>query len=226
MRVLLIEDDADHLFLQSKELRVAGCVVLTAPSAEDGLYIAQQEHPDLVVSDIAFPGGMDGFELARKFKEAPELKPIPIVALTGDTLIDGTKALEAGFDEVFIKPLDAKRLTESVLSVLKGEQRNRLLFRMDMIRRVDLLAKQLHETRSEAAKRQEFIDKRLAVIESEQEVAKDERYEVLKIVQTMQTDLRVGVYNLMRRIVWFGGGAIGAVIFGMFLIYLRLPWPS
>lgn len=89
-------------------LVASGYAVTVAPTAEDGLRVAREERPDLILMDVNLPG-MDGFSAVRILRKEPLLRQIPTLALTADTIWredQHEKAREAGFDAYVTKPVD------------------------------------------------------------------------------------------------------------------------
>ena len=105
-RILLIEDNAINLELMLYMLKAWGHEVLTAEDAERGLELARRARPQLIVSDVQMPG-VDGYQLARIAKADPQLRDIPLVAVTAFAMVgDRERARRAGFDGYFTKPID------------------------------------------------------------------------------------------------------------------------
>lgn len=94
--VLVVDDSADIHQLVSVRLRSEGVTLLHAHDAEEGLALALQHLPDLILLDLEMPG-IDGMALCRQIMEAPMLSGIPVIFLTG-TLDVATKvqAFELG----------------------------------------------------------------------------------------------------------------------------------
>jgi CheY-like chemotaxis protein len=91
-------------------LELQGDSVWTATEGLQGLAMALDLKPDLVLCDIGIPG-IDGFEVARRVRSHPDLAGTRLVALTGYALPeDVAKAREAGFDEHLAKPVDPDAL--------------------------------------------------------------------------------------------------------------------
>ena len=79
--VLIIEDDEAHMRLAATLLGRRGYKVLEAQTAEDGLRIAEERLPDLILMDAKLPG-MDGLEATRTIKAAPRLRAIPVFIIS------------------------------------------------------------------------------------------------------------------------------------------------
>ncbi len=87
-----------------------------------GLELAQAHPPDLILMDINLPG-LNGYELATKFKALPNLSSVPIIAITANTMIgDRERALAAGCDGYISKPIDPRALPQQVAEYLGGSR--------------------------------------------------------------------------------------------------------
>jgi CheY-like chemotaxis protein len=122
MRVLVIEDNQDLAKLFCDLLEVMGCNTEVALNVRSGLESARKISPDLVFCDLRLPGERDGFDFARELRADEELAHIPLIAVTGYSGVDEQqRALEAGFDRVFAKPIKFAEIQE----VLKAYQARR-----------------------------------------------------------------------------------------------------
>ena len=111
---LVVDDSPDIAEMLAAVLHHAGYDVSTAYSAQDALTAAFAQHFDLIISDIGMPG-MNGYELARALRAAPEYGSVPMVAVTGFAMYgDRNRALEAGFNDHLSKPIDPVSLTRTV----------------------------------------------------------------------------------------------------------------
>ena len=80
--ILIIEDDKLNMKLIRSVLQLGRrCRILEAESAEKGIQLAREHHPDLILMDIRLPG-MNGIEATRVIKNDPDINDIPVVALT------------------------------------------------------------------------------------------------------------------------------------------------
>lgn len=128
LRILLVDDNIDLVLMLSSALRHQGHTVQVAYTGPDGLRLAQQWRPDVVLLDIGLPG-LDGYEIARRLRADPALRnpghPLKIIAVTGygrDS--DKDLAREAGFDGHLVKPVDFKDLEQMIASpAAEGESR-------------------------------------------------------------------------------------------------------
>ena len=104
IRILLIEDSEDILFLMKSELETMGHTVITACNGQLGMEAACAHRPDLIVSDVKMPV-VDGYQLMRTLRGIAELRATPAIALTGfGSKTDVERALAAGFDACLSKP--------------------------------------------------------------------------------------------------------------------------
>lgn len=111
LRILLVEDSEDILFLLRVELEMAGHSVSTAVDGRIGLAAARTYQPDLIISDIKMPG-MDGFEFIRQIRASEGLAQTPAIALTGfGGASDFERAIEAGFDACVSKPAEPREIS-------------------------------------------------------------------------------------------------------------------
>jgi PAS domain S-box-containing protein len=119
IRVLLVEDASDVLFLMKKELEWNGFVVYAARDGHSGLEIAKREVPDLIVSDIKMPG-MDGYQFMEKLREIAPLASIPAIALTGFGMErDADQARSFGYTAHMVKPVDLEQLINLITSLTR-----------------------------------------------------------------------------------------------------------
>lgn len=103
-KILVVEDDADNRRIVTKVLSVEGYTVLEAVDGNEALVLTRAERPDLILMDLALPN-MDGWEATRQIKADPELRQIPVVALTAFAMRgDEEQARAAGCDDYVAKP--------------------------------------------------------------------------------------------------------------------------
>ncbi len=117
-RILIVEDNARNLRLLRATLGGAEREILEARTAEEGLHLARQARPDLILLDIQLPG-MDGCAAARALKERPETRDIPIVALTALAMQgDRERVLSSGCDSYLAKPASPGQIRRAVNGLL------------------------------------------------------------------------------------------------------------
>ena len=112
--VLVIEDNPQNLYLITFMLEKAGFNVFQAENGFEGIETAKSEKPDLILLDIQLPE-MDGYEVARQLKNLPEVREIPIVAVTSHAMVgDRENILQAGCDGYLEKPIDPDNFVKTV----------------------------------------------------------------------------------------------------------------
>jgi two-component system CheB/CheR fusion protein len=109
-RVLLIEDNRDAREMFRMMLELAGHEVLEAEEGLSGLELLKAKRPDVAVIDVGLPG-LNGYEVARRFRAEPDADAVMLVALTGyGTPEARERSRQAGFDHHLIKPVDPEAL--------------------------------------------------------------------------------------------------------------------
>jgi len=112
--ILIVEDNEKNLKLVRDVLQVKGYSTLEASTAEDGLKIARERKPALILMDIQLPG-MSGIEALRALRAAPATAAIPVVAITASVMQqDRQQIMSAGFDGFIEKPINLKALFDTV----------------------------------------------------------------------------------------------------------------
>ena len=112
--VLVIEDNEMNMKLALSLLQIGKYSVIEAIDAENGIRLAREHHPDLILMDIQLPG-LDGLTATRKIKNDPAVKDITIVALTSYAMQgDEKKAMDAGCAGYIAKPIDTRSFLETV----------------------------------------------------------------------------------------------------------------
>jgi PAS domain S-box-containing protein len=115
-RVLIVEDNADARESLRLQMELWGTEVSTARSAEEALGIVEAVRPQIVLCDIGLPG-MDGFRLVAPMREKLKGEPVLFAAVTGYASADDQRrALDAGFDSFFVKPLNPASLANLLRS--------------------------------------------------------------------------------------------------------------
>ena len=117
-RILVVEDNPKNLKLVRDVLTYAGFEVIEATSGEDGVRLAQEMVPDLILMDLQLPG-IDGAEALRQIREAEDHQ-VPVVAVTAFAMNDDReRAFESGFDGYVEKPISVRALPQQVRDFLQ-----------------------------------------------------------------------------------------------------------
>ena len=119
--ILVVEDDVDILSFIAMEL-MEEYRVLQALDGKEGLELALNHLPDVVVTDLMMPV-LDGLELCRSIKENPETKHIPVIMLTARTSEENQlKGLKTGADDYIVKPFNILLLKVRIENLLKSRR--------------------------------------------------------------------------------------------------------
>jgi len=117
-KILLVEDNEINRDMLSRRLERRGYQVAIAVDGEQGVSMAGLEAPDVILMDMSLPV-LDGWEAARRLKQTPATRSIPIIALTAHAMVgDREKAIEAGCDDYDTKPVDFQRLLGKIEDIL------------------------------------------------------------------------------------------------------------
>ncbi len=120
-RILLIEDNRDHLELMAYLLRSQGHFVLSAGSAESGRTMMQCcQEIDLIICDIKL-GNANGIELLRTLRESGRFSSVPIVAVTAGSMGQAPEAFAAGFNRYILKPIEPETFIAEINRCLAGD---------------------------------------------------------------------------------------------------------
>jgi two-component system cell cycle response regulator DivK len=119
--VLIVEDNERNLKLVRDVLQVKGYTTLEAGTAEDGIRLAAERKPDLILMDIQLPG-MNGIDALRALRSDPSTATIPVVAVTASVMQQDRKQItEAGFNGYVGKPINIKEFLSAIRGAL-GEK--------------------------------------------------------------------------------------------------------
>jgi two-component system, cell cycle response regulator DivK len=118
-RILIVEDNPRNLKLVRDVLQVKGHATLEAGTAEEGIRIAGEQHPELILMDIHLPG-MNGIDALRVLRGDPATAAIPVIAVTASVMQDDRRMIvEAGFNAYVGKPINLREFLEAVRSALE-----------------------------------------------------------------------------------------------------------
>ena len=121
--ILIVEDNERNLKLVRDVLQVKGYSTVEAGSAEDGIKLALEKKPDLVLMDIHLPG-MNGIEALGVLRANPATAAIPVIAVTASVMQQDRKQItEAGFDAYVGKPINLKEFLDAVRHALEGDRK-------------------------------------------------------------------------------------------------------
>jgi CheY-like chemotaxis protein len=119
LRVLLVDDELESLEAFGEMFRVMGATVTLASSAAEALESSERSDFDVILSDVAMPGG-DGLALLKTLRDLPHTRRTMCIAVTGESAPDvRERVLEAGFDAYLGKPVDVSRLVELIATNVK-----------------------------------------------------------------------------------------------------------
>ena len=117
-RILVVEDNPKNLKLVRDVLQYCGYEVLEATSGEDGVRLAVEESPDLILMDLQLPG-IDGVEALRQIRASDRTHRVPVVAVTAFAMDhDREHALDSGFSGYVEKPISVRRLPQQIRDFL------------------------------------------------------------------------------------------------------------
>jgi two-component system cell cycle response regulator DivK len=116
--ILIVEDNAQNLKLARDLLQVHGYRTIEAETGEDGVALAGERTPDLVVMDIHLPG-ISGIEALARLRAEPTTRPIPVIAFTASVMPqDRSEILAAGFDAFVSKPINLEVFLGAIRAAL------------------------------------------------------------------------------------------------------------
>jgi two-component system cell cycle response regulator DivK len=118
--VLIVEDNDKNMKLARDVLQAKGYQTLEAETGEEGVRLAKERTPDLVLMDIQLPG-INGIEAFRQIRADPKTARIPVVALTASvTPTDRSQITAAGFDAFVGKPINLKEFLDTVKRLVEA----------------------------------------------------------------------------------------------------------
>jgi two-component system cell cycle response regulator DivK len=121
--VLIVEDNEKNMKLARDVLQAKGYQTLEAVTGEEGVKLAKEKKPDLVLMDIQLPG-INGIEAFRQIRGDANTRGIPVIALTASvTPTDRTAISAAGFDAFLGKPINLKEFVETVRRLVENAKK-------------------------------------------------------------------------------------------------------
>lgn len=121
-KILVVEDNEKNLILMRDILEYQGYVVVLAQDGEEGIRLAREHRPHLILMDIQMPV-MDGYDALKILRGDPGLQGMKVVAITGLAMSgDKELMLQAGFDDYLAKPFSIRQLSTMIKRHLGEEQ--------------------------------------------------------------------------------------------------------
>lgn len=117
-KVLVVDDEPDGIYIAELLLARYGAEVLKAKNGRVALEVAQQHCPHIIISDLSMPQ-MDGWKLIEALKDDERTKNIPVIALTGHTMLgERERVVAAGFHNYLSKPLKPRTFVHDLMELL------------------------------------------------------------------------------------------------------------
>ncbi len=121
--VLIVEDNEKNMKLARDILQAKGFKTVEAVTGEEGVKLAKEKKPDLVLMDIQLPG-INGIEAFKQLRADAKTAGIPVIALTASvTPTDRSQISAAGFDAFVSKPISVKEFVATVKRLLEGAKK-------------------------------------------------------------------------------------------------------
>lgn len=118
-KILYVEDNLDNRLLVQRILEAEGYQFFGAGSASDGIALARQHRPDLILVDINMPE-VDGLSMTRELKADDSFSQTPVIAITANVMRgDRERTLAAGCDGYIQKPIDVDQLPRQIVRFLQ-----------------------------------------------------------------------------------------------------------
>ena len=119
--ILIVEDNEKNLKLVRDVLQVKGYKTLEAGTAEEGLKIAREKMPALILMDIQLPG-MSGIDALKALRAEPATAAIPVVAITASVMQqDRQQIMSAGFNGFIEKPINLRSFLDTVQRTMQAK---------------------------------------------------------------------------------------------------------
>lgn len=118
-KILIVDDEESNRKLLEILVQAEGYLALGAADGETGIALALAEQPDIVLLDLAMPG-IDGFEVVRRFKSAPQTAALRIIVVTARyDAATRQRIASCGADGVLVKPIDRRDLSMRLSDLLR-----------------------------------------------------------------------------------------------------------
>lgn len=118
--ILIVDDSPTEVMMLSEIVRKGGHRVSTASTALEGITLARDEHPDLILMDVVMPE-MNGFQATRSLSRDPQTAEIPVIIVTNKTMeTDRAWGLRQGARDFVVKPVRERDLLDRIGSLLPG----------------------------------------------------------------------------------------------------------
>lgn len=119
-QILIVDDSPTDVHSMRSVLQEGGYEVEVAETADEGIEMARQQTPDLILMDVVFEG-MSGFQGTRKLARDPATREIPVIIVSRkDQESDKVWGLRQGAVDYLVKPVRGKELLDSVQTALQG----------------------------------------------------------------------------------------------------------
>jgi CheY-like chemotaxis protein len=117
-KVLVVDDEADSQFVAQTLLEMCGATVVTANNGREGVDSAKKHRPNFIISDLSMPE-MSGWQMLHRLKHELATRDIPVIALTAHAMQgDRSRAIEVGFHNYLVKPLNPESFISDLLRLL------------------------------------------------------------------------------------------------------------
>ena len=116
--ILIVEDNPKNLKPVRDTLQVTGYQTIETETGEEGVRLAHERHPALILMDIQLPG-ISGIVALQRLRADPVTRPIPVIAVTASVMTqDRTRIMAAGFDGYHGKPISVRQRLATVREIL------------------------------------------------------------------------------------------------------------
>jgi signal transduction histidine kinase/ligand-binding sensor domain-containing protein/DNA-binding response OmpR family regulator len=194
---LLLVDDDDHMRSYLEEIFSTNYTVYQAENGEEGLHLAYQYRPDIIISDVKMPG-ISGIDFCRSVKEEPSLSHIPVILLTAESSMEKKlEGVEGGADDYITKPFEKELLEAKVANLLKSRSNLQHYFYNEITLQENPLKI------SEDYK--QFLDKCIAIVEKYMD---DETFHV----KILANELNMSHSNLYKKVKSISGQSVNGFI--------------